>query len=145
MEVYFLWAVLFAAFFFDRRRTARHLALSGLAYGAALAMADPAGLPVLRWVFVMTGVALVGVLVRLRRYRRAGVRGHDPGGGAQRVRLAGMLHDIGKISIPGAILRKQGPLNEAEWREMRRHPELGGEDARRAWPTGRARLGGGPP
>jgi diguanylate cyclase (GGDEF)-like protein/putative nucleotidyltransferase with HDIG domain len=69
MEVYFLWAVLFAAFFFDRRRTARHMALTALAYGAALAAAQPAGLPVLRWVFVMTGVALVGLLVRLLRER----------------------------------------------------------------------------
>jgi diguanylate cyclase (GGDEF)-like protein/putative nucleotidyltransferase with HDIG domain len=69
MEVYFLWAVLFAAFFFDGRRTARHLILTGLAYAAALALADPAGLPALRWVFVMSGVALVGVLVRLLRER----------------------------------------------------------------------------
>jgi len=69
MEVYFLWAVLFAAFFLDRRRTARHIALTGLAYGTALATGDPAGMPLLRWVFVMTGVALVGVLVRLLRER----------------------------------------------------------------------------
>jgi HD-GYP domain-containing protein (c-di-GMP phosphodiesterase class II) len=44
---------------------------------------------------------------------------------AERVRLAGTLHDIGKIAIPDAILRKQGPLDDIEWREMRRHPELG--------------------
>jgi diguanylate cyclase (GGDEF)-like protein/putative nucleotidyltransferase with HDIG domain len=43
----------------------------------------------------------------------------------ERVRLAGILHDIGKVGIPDAILCKMGPLDEAEWREMRRHPELG--------------------
>jgi diguanylate cyclase (GGDEF)-like protein len=75
MEVYFLWAVLFAAFFFDRRRTARHIVLTGVAYSAALAAGEPAGLPVLRWVFVMTGVALVGVLVRLLRERADALNG----------------------------------------------------------------------
>lgn len=36
-----------------------------------------------------------------------------------------LLHDIGKIGIADAILLKQGPLNEAEWLEMRTHPEKG--------------------
>jgi putative two-component system response regulator len=35
------------------------------------------------------------------------------------------LHDIGKIGIPDAILRKPAPLTEEEWAVMRRHPELG--------------------
>jgi diguanylate cyclase (GGDEF)-like protein/putative nucleotidyltransferase with HDIG domain len=69
MEVYFLWSALFAAFFLGRRRTAYHVALGGAAYGAALAAAAPSGLPGLRWVLVMSGVALVGLLVRLLRER----------------------------------------------------------------------------
>lgn len=43
----------------------------------------------------------------------------------QRVRLAGMLHDIGKIGVSDAILRKPGPLTDDEWAEMRKHPEIG--------------------
>jgi HD-GYP domain-containing protein (c-di-GMP phosphodiesterase class II) len=42
-----------------------------------------------------------------------------------RVRLAGMLHDIGKVGVPDAILRKPGPLTEEELVVIRRHPELG--------------------
>ena len=38
-----------------------------------------------------------------------------------------LLHDIGKIGVPDRILLKQGPLTDAEWMEMRRHPELGWE------------------
>src|SRR5574340_467263 len=36
-----------------------------------------------------------------------------------------LLHDIGKIGIPDAILLKQGPLTEHEWVVMRTHPEIG--------------------
>jgi diguanylate cyclase (GGDEF)-like protein/putative nucleotidyltransferase with HDIG domain len=43
----------------------------------------------------------------------------------ERIRLAGILHDIGKIGIPDWILHKPGPLDEAEWAEVRKHPEMG--------------------
>jgi HD-GYP domain-containing protein (c-di-GMP phosphodiesterase class II) len=38
------------------------------------------------------------------------------------VRRGALLHDIGKMGIPDDILRKPGPLTEAEWEVMRRHP-----------------------
>ena len=37
------------------------------------------------------------------------------------------LHDVGKIGVRDAVLRKAGPLDEAEWAEMRHHPVLGHE------------------
>src|SRR6267378_5336065 len=36
-----------------------------------------------------------------------------------------LLHDIGKIGVPDAILRKPGPLTTEEWARMREHPLLG--------------------
>ena len=36
-----------------------------------------------------------------------------------------MLHDVGKVGIPDAVLTKPGPLSEGEWTTMRRHPEIG--------------------
>lgn len=41
--------------------------------------------------------------------------------------FAGELHDLGKSALPRAILRKRGPLDESEWRHVRRHPHLGAE------------------
>jgi putative two-component system response regulator len=38
---------------------------------------------------------------------------------------AGYLHDIGKVGIPDAVLRKPGPLDEQEWAVMRTHVEIG--------------------
>lgn len=41
------------------------------------------------------------------------------------LRLGGILHDVGKIGVPEAILNKQGPLDDHEWAVMRKHPEIG--------------------
>ena len=45
-------------------------------------------------------------------------------GRIDRVRLAGVLHDVGKVGIPDGVLSKPGPLDDEEWREMRTHPEV---------------------
>jgi len=43
------------------------------------------------------------------------------------IEYAAALHDIGKIGVTDSILRKAASLDEAEWREIRRHSELGYE------------------
>jgi PAS domain S-box-containing protein len=39
------------------------------------------------------------------------------------IRRGALLHDVGKLGIPDAILLKPGPLTDEEWRVMRRHPQ----------------------
>jgi putative two-component system response regulator len=41
------------------------------------------------------------------------------------LRFGTILHDIGKIHISESILHKEGPLDDEEWNEMKRHPQLG--------------------
>jgi diguanylate cyclase (GGDEF)-like protein len=43
----------------------------------------------------------------------------------KRVKLAGVLHDIGKVGVPDTVLQKAGPLDEDEWEEIQKHCELG--------------------
>jgi diguanylate cyclase (GGDEF)-like protein/putative nucleotidyltransferase with HDIG domain len=43
----------------------------------------------------------------------------------ERVRVAGVLHDIGKLGISDAVLLKPSRLEPHEWNEIQRHPELG--------------------
>jgi hypothetical protein len=47
------------------------------------------------------------------------------------LRWAGRLHDLGKISVDAAVLRKPGKLDEAEWKAMRLHPRLSARLLRR--------------
>ena len=43
----------------------------------------------------------------------------------EEIRLAAMLHDIGKVGIPESILHKSGPLDVSEWETMKTHTDLG--------------------
>ena len=44
---------------------------------------------------------------------------------AERVHIAGMVHDVGKIGVPEAVLLKPGKPTEAEFAMIKRHPEIG--------------------
>jgi putative nucleotidyltransferase with HDIG domain len=48
-----------------------------------------------------------------------GFKGND----LVQIRRGALLHDIGKMAIPDKILLKPGPLDEEEWKVMRKHPE----------------------
>ena len=49
---------------------------------------------------------------------------------AERMRIAGLLHDIGKIAVPEALLNKQGPLTKEEFLRVIDHPVVGEEMVR---------------
>lgn len=44
---------------------------------------------------------------------------------AERIYMAGLLHDVGKIGISESVLRKPGKLTDEEFTEMKKHPEIG--------------------
>lgn len=54
----------------------------------------------------------------------------------QDIHWAAALHDIGKLGVPDDILRKAGPLTDAEWDIMRQHPIVGEQIL---WPVERMR------
>jgi diguanylate cyclase (GGDEF)-like protein/putative nucleotidyltransferase with HDIG domain len=43
----------------------------------------------------------------------------------ERVRLAGILHDVGRVALPDELALKHGPLTEDEWAWVRAHPAVG--------------------
>ena len=43
----------------------------------------------------------------------------------ERIYMAGLLHDVGKIGVPEAVLKKAGKLTDEEFAEIKKHPEIG--------------------
>jgi response regulator RpfG family c-di-GMP phosphodiesterase len=43
----------------------------------------------------------------------------------ERVRISGLVHDVGKIGVPEAVLRKPGRLTDEEFEQIKRHPVIG--------------------
>jgi HD-GYP domain-containing protein (c-di-GMP phosphodiesterase class II) len=50
--------------------------------------------------------------------KRLGFEGSD----LEAIEIGALVHDVGKVGVPEAILNKPGPLDESEWEVMRRHP-----------------------
>lgn len=70
-----------------------------------------------------TGVAATGVSIA----RTLGLSDAD----IKLIRRAALLHDIGKLGIPNAILEKPDALSDAEWKSVKQHPYLSFEILRR--------------
>ena len=43
----------------------------------------------------------------------------------ERVRIAGILHDVGRVGVPDELLEREGPLSEDDWHWIRSHPRIG--------------------
>src|SRR5262249_10467150 len=54
---------------------------------------------------------------------RLGIRGPE----LEEIGRGALLHDIGKIGVPDAVLLKPARLTTQEWADMKRHPELGSQ------------------
>jgi HD-GYP domain-containing protein (c-di-GMP phosphodiesterase class II) len=81
-------------------------------------------------------IAILGLKVKNRESREHNLRvarlcvhiGRQLSMSAAELRVlarAGLLHDIGKLGIPDAVLGKHSALDESEWTLMRCHPEMG--------------------
>src|SRR5262245_8285683 len=122
----------------DRWGSARSVQQPALAGGKRLAVHRPArpqamGWPLNGW---LEAVIALGVRVRDREARAHNLRvarlcvhiGREMSMSGHELRLlahAGLMHDIGKLGIPDAVLDKHSALSESEWALMRTHPEMG--------------------
>lgn len=70
-------------------------------------------------------VAEVSAIIYEAWARRHGASEHEIDRQLDLLRPAAMLHDLGKVGIPDAILKKPGPLNEEERGVMQSHPIFG--------------------
>ena len=106
--------------------------------------ADPSFLAMTARVDAAVGtdvLELVDALVRMMAYRDEATAEHMDAVGTLserlalaldlpietvgRIKCAGRLHDMGKITIPESVLYKKGMLNADEWDQIRRHPGHG--------------------
>ena len=67
--------------------------------------------------------SLLGVLLKLSREEQL------------KLTLGGLLHDIGKVTVPYEILTKAGHLSDDEWSVMQGHPEAGRQRLKKMFPN----------
>lgn len=85
-----------------------------------------ASLLTLAWVVEAKDPYTGGHLWRVSRYANLlAKKGGLPDADVARITLGGFLHDLGKISVPDAVLSKRGKLSEKEFAEIKTHPEAG--------------------
>src|SRR5919112_347487 len=48
-----------------------------------------------------------------------------PDAEVDRLKIAALLHDVGKVAVPEDILEKPSTLTSAEWRSVVQHPRIG--------------------
>jgi putative two-component system response regulator len=47
--------------------------------------------------------------------------------------LGALLHDLGKLGVPEAVLEKSGRLTQQEWEVIKRHPDIGARMIEQIW------------
>jgi diguanylate cyclase (GGDEF)-like protein len=90
-------------------RAAMIAATSSLAH----ALGDHAGEPVVASPMIAESASAVARAIGL------------PEREVERIRTASLLHDLGKLAVPDEILKKEGTLDESEWRVVTEHPKIG--------------------
>ncbi len=113
--------------------------LEGLSYQVGIAIENATLYNKLRTTFLQTAEAMAGAIEAKDRYTGGHTKRvlHYSMAIAQyldlteaereQLRLAAILHDIGKIGIDDKILKKQYALNDEEYEIMKRHPAIGND------------------
>jgi putative nucleotidyltransferase with HDIG domain len=103
---------------------------------------EPAPRSAIAWLLFVLGIALLAAVawralrtfILTRRVAELAVQvGEELGVPPHRLRsmaIGGLLHDIGKLQIPDAILKKPGPLDDGEYEVVQHHPDWGDRLAR---------------
>jgi diguanylate cyclase (GGDEF)-like protein len=111
--------------------------VAGLAHQAKLAIESAEHYDALERTFLATVATLANALEAKDEYTGTHARwisdmalevGRELGldrEAMKRLELGALFHDIGKIGIPGEILRKAGPLTDEEFEVVKEHPKLG--------------------
>jgi HD-GYP domain-containing protein (c-di-GMP phosphodiesterase class II) len=125
-------AVVGASLVFDLRRGRHSRALVGNLRAAELVAEEEAFLGArVRALMVRLAAKDVSTEEHTRRVAMLAVQVGErlglPPGRLRTLAIGGLLHDIGKLSVPDAVLQKPGPLDEDEYDVIKQHPERGRE------------------